>query len=434
MPRVSPIVRRLRGDETGVTAVVIGLCMTVLMGAAGLAVDIGLWYSDKRAAQGAVDSAAYSAAVDYAAGDTAANVTATAKAITAQYGMTDGSGGVTVTVNQPPKSGPNTATAGAVEVILNKTETLFFAGFFMNSAAIAARAVAVSSVSASSSTCGVLALDNGQATGATTAGIDISNGATLDLSQCGVMVNATGADALYLTGGAQLKAKTVTVGGNYAITNGASMTVSGSTTTNAPATSNPYSSVSVPSPSGCTATGASYGGGGKFTISPGTYCSGISIANGATVTMNPGVYIVNGGTFSLQGGATVNATGGVTIVLTGSGNNYATVNIANGTTLNLTAPSSGPTSGMAFFQDPNAPRTTSSNATDTFAGGTTLNITGALYFPNQSVNFSNGSSNGSSCLQLIAWQVAYTGGSKFGGNCANAGLKPFGGTTTALVE
>jgi hypothetical protein len=420
---------RLARDKAGVTAVVIGLSMTALMGFAGLAVDVGLWYNDARTAQGAVDSAAYSAAIDYAAGDNAAGVAATAEAITAQYGLTNGAGGVTVTVNQPPLSGTHTTTAGAVEVIVHKTETRFFASFFMNSAAISARAVAAPGTIGNK--CGVLALDPTASTSVSTAGISITNGANLNLGQCGVSVNATGADALYLTGGAKLTAQTVTVSGNYSISNGASMTVSGSTKTSAPPTADPYAGTSVPAPSGCTANNASYGGGQTRTISPGTYCNGLAINGGAHITMNPGVYIIDRGTFDLEGGATLNATAGVTIVLTSStGSNYATATVGNGTTINLTAPTSGTTAGMAFFQDPRA----SSSGTDTFAGGATTNITGALYFPSQTVSFSNGTSNASSCTQLISYRVQYTGGSKFGSNCTGTGVKSIGGSSTALVE
>src|ERR1700761_1695732 len=150
---------RLLRDESGVTAVVVGLSMTALMGGAAMDLDIGLWYNDKRIAQGAADSAAYSAAIDYATGDTAANVTATAKAIAAQYGQTDGSGGVTVTVNTPPKSGTHTTTTGAIEVIIQRSETPFFSSFFTSTAGVASRAVAVPASTSSSGKYCVLALD-----------------------------------------------------------------------------------------------------------------------------------------------------------------------------------------------------------------------------------------------------------------------------------
>ncbi len=45
-----PLLGRLARERSGVTAVVIGISATVLMGAAGLAIDLGLLYTDRRAA------------------------------------------------------------------------------------------------------------------------------------------------------------------------------------------------------------------------------------------------------------------------------------------------------------------------------------------------------------------------------------------------
>lgn len=431
MPR-RPLLNRLGHDRSGATAVIVGLSLTMLMGAAGLAIDLGLWYTDRRAAQDAADSAAYSAAYDLGAGDTAANAKATAKAIAAQYGLTDGSNGVTVTVNQPPLSGTHTASAGAVEVVINKSETPFFSTFFLNSASVAARAVGLagSSATASGKYC-VLALDATAATTVSTAGVSGSNGVQIDLSTCGIQINASGSDALYLTGGATLKAATASIVGNYSVSNGGSLQVSGTLKTSAAAMADPYGAVAVPAPGSCASTN-SWGSGGTFTINPGTYCNGMTISNGAHVTMNAGVYIVDRGTFTLTGGATLTATSGVTIVLTSSsGANYPTATIDGGTTLNIMAPTTGTTKGLAFMQD----RRASASATDNFAGGAAMTVQGALYFPAQMVNFTNGS-NATVCLQLIAYRVNYTGGAKFADGCTGFGTTEIGVSTTAtgLVE
>jgi hypothetical protein len=146
--------------------------------------------------------------------------------------------------------------------------------------------------------------------------------------------------------------------------------------------------------------------------------------------MSPGVYIINGGSFAPAGGTTVNGDG-VTIVLTGSSSTgYATAQIGNGVTLNLTAPNDPTmaTQGIAIMQDPNAP----SGVTNNIAGGANLNITGAMVFPSQIVDFSNGSSNNSACTQLIAYQVQFTGGTQFGNNCAGTGTRPIGATSTIV--
>jgi hypothetical protein len=191
----------------------------------------------------------------------------------------------------------------------------------------------------------------------------------------------------------------------------------------------PYAGVAVPTPGACAATN-SWGGGGTFTISPGTFCNGLTISNSAKVTMNAGIYIVDRGSFTLTGGGSLTATAGVTIVLTSSsGTNYATASIDNGTTINITAPTNGATKGLAFFQD----RRAAATGTDNFAGGTAMTVNGGLYFPAQMVNFSNGSTS-SVCTQLIAYRVTYTGGSKFMDNCTGFGTTEIGVTGTSLVE
>jgi hypothetical protein len=422
---------RLLRDETGATAIIIGLSTTALMGGAALALDVGLWYNDKRIAQGAADSAAYSAAIDSAAGGSATHVASTAKAIAAQYGQVDGSNGVTVTVNTPPQSGSHTTTTGAIEVIIQRTETPLFASFFVNSAGVAARAVAVPASTTTNGSYCALVLDSSSAATSATAGINASNGAVVDMTGCGVQVNASGSDALYIGGGSTLKAANVSIVGSYTTSNGGTLQVTGSTKTSAPTMSDPYANVAVPTPGTCAATNS--WGYGTWTLSPGTYCNGMTFSNGAKVTLTAGTYIVDRGSFTLQGGSTLTATAGVTIVLTSStGSNYATMSITNGTTLNITAPSTGAMKGIAVYQDRRAETTN----TDAINGGSNINVGGALYFPAQLVSFSNGATSTSTCTQLIAYRVTFTGGAYLRDNCSGFGVTEIGSTstTTGLVE
>src|SRR5581483_11805868 len=85
--------RRLR-DENGSVLFVSAAAMLVLCGVTGLGVDVGMWYRTKRAMQNAADSAAMAAALD----NSAATYQAAGKAVAAQYGFVDGSGGVNVAV------------------------------------------------------------------------------------------------------------------------------------------------------------------------------------------------------------------------------------------------------------------------------------------------------------------------------------------------
>jgi Flp pilus assembly protein TadG len=422
------VTRNFLRDESGATAIVIGLSMTGLLGFAGMAVDVGVWYADKRAAQGAADSAAYSAVVNYGAGDTTtAGADNTAEAVAAQYGYTDGAGGVTVTVNTPPTSGTHTTIPGATEVIVTKSESLLFSKFFVSSTSVSARAVAVPG---SSGAYCVLALDTSASTTVSSSDVGLSGTTIIDTTNCGVAINASGSDALYLSGSSELKAKTLSIVGNYTTTGTASVVVTGTKTTNASPVSDPYANVATPSPSGTCAPVNSWNHSASVTISQGTYCNGFSVSGNATVSMNPGTYIIDQGTFNVSNGAALTGTG-VTIVLTSStGSNYATTNISGNGQVNLTAPTSGATSGIVFLQD----RRDTSGATSTIANSAGLLITGALYFPTQTLSFTGATSNATQCTQLIAFRITYGGSATFNNNCAGVGVAGIGSSNAALVE
>lgn len=430
---IGRLLLRFAGDQQGVSAIVVGLSLAAILGFAGLAIDVGLWYADRREAQGAADSAAYSAAVDYAANQSVSQSIATAQAVAVKYGFTTGANGVTVAVNSPPLTGKYTsASLNAFEVIITKKESLFFSSFYLKSASIAARAVALPAGSSGVNYCMEI-LDS--TPGASNINFSITNGAKIDLSSCGIADNGPGSCALSASGGAQIVAQSLSIVGNYCTSNGASVNITGTKATGAPAVANPYASASVSATEGSTNmtcpnnTTTNYSGSGQYTINPGVYCGGLSVSNGVTVTMAPGIYYVVGGTFSLQGGTTTTANG-VTIILTGSGNNYATANIADGVDLNLTAPTSGPTSGIAIWADAAGPTTNTSY----IAGGASMNVNGALYLPTQKVSFANGSSNSSACTQLIAYDVTFQGGANFTNKCASDGIKSINGTPTQIVE
>lgn len=84
-------------DERGYVLVLLSICMTMLLGVAGFAVDLGSWYREASRLQNAVDAAAL-AGVIYMPGDfsTARSV---ALGTASRNGFTNGSGGVTITVS-----------------------------------------------------------------------------------------------------------------------------------------------------------------------------------------------------------------------------------------------------------------------------------------------------------------------------------------------
>jgi Flp pilus assembly protein TadG len=419
--RAADCVRKFLAGERGSIAILIGVSMSALLGVVALGTEITFVIYKHRQMQSAADSAALGSAtallkgypVDYAL---------EGKAIAATAGFVNGVDGVTITVNKPPASGSNTANAGAVEVIVVQPQTLKLVSMFSSAAFnLTTRAVAIKG--ASGNYC-ILTTDTSSATG-----LDLSNGTTLNLNQCGAAVNAAGSAAVSVIGGARLNAQSVSVKGQTTVNNGGVINATNGVLINQTAMADPYASLTATVPSGCAGgTGKSYTT--SQTISPGTYCNGMSFGGGATITMNPGVYYIKQGSFTVGGGATVNGTG-VTIVLTKDASTYATASIANGANVTLSAPTSGPYSGVLFYADRAAP----TSLTTTFAGGAATKFTGALYFPTQRVSYSNGTTTAATCTQLIAWSVSFAGGAAFNNNCASAGTSSIGGSAAnRLVE
>jgi Flp pilus assembly protein TadG len=165
--RISPRrVMRLLRDRKGGVAVVTAMFMSSLVGFAGLGTEATLWYVAKRNLQGATDAAAYTAGTAEAAGQNSTAFTSAAKAVAKQYGYVDGTGGVTVTVNNPPATGNNTGNANAIEVVILQPQQLMFASLFMASNPnISARAVAApgAATGGGAANC-VIALDHGNVT------------------------------------------------------------------------------------------------------------------------------------------------------------------------------------------------------------------------------------------------------------------------------
>jgi len=257
-----PTRSRLVQDDRGSVAVLTALAMTVLMGFAGLAIDVGLWQVAQRNMQGAADQAAFSAVIAASAGG-GASPTTQAKGITASMGFVDGQAGVTVAVNNPPSQGNYTANNLAWEIIIQQPQPMWFTQLFLSSAPTASkRAVAL----AQGGFC-LIALDP-----SASKALNISGSAAVDVSTCNVYVNSTDSNALNLSGGATLTADDAYIVGNDCGGGCSGLSVSNTLKTSATAIADPYASRTAPTVGACTSSAGSYSG----TISPDVYCGGIT--------------------------------------------------------------------------------------------------------------------------------------------------------------
>jgi hypothetical protein len=306
----------------------------------------------------------------------------------------------------PTVSGP-AAAYWAVVRVKESLPALFGAAFARGGLGPGAIATAAAIGSASAGSC-VYVLDPSAADA-----FEASNGAVVQ-SACGIYVNSNNSTAaMFVTGSASVTASAMQVVGAFVENNGGTTSVT--PTTGAASTTDPFANLPSPTPAGsCQSGNFSAWQSTPYTASPGTYC-GLTLGNSMSLEMSPGTYIIDGGTFSVQSG-TVSASGGVLIYLTGG----ATVDIANGATVTLSAQTSGAYQGVLFYQD----RTMTSPGASTFAGGSTMSLTGSLYFPHATVDMNNGTN--SSTMAIVSDMVNFQGGAHL--------LADIGGTKTGLTS
>lgn len=358
-----------RGGERGTVLPLVAICLAVLMGFAGIGVDVGYLEYRQQAQQTATDAAAAGGArALIKAGcpnQTAAQAAAVANA--ANNGFTNGAGGVTVTTVNPPTSGPfaNNSCAASVTIKTAQVATFFSRVFGFQGMPESTHAVAI--VSSNGAGC-IYLLSMTVATN--------FNGGTVNASQCGILINDTAnmssstIDALEIgyagappnengaTFGAALPAPMLPVADPCPEISGCAYLAA-----NPPSTS-PCNSYNLQSSQG--------------TIYAGCY-SNISVNKSTLTLQGPGTFVFNGATsFSQSTIITNNAT--IYVTASGTPPNF------NGDNVTLSPPTSGNTMGVAYYQVP-------TNTQSPNLNGNNDAYSGLMYAPGTTVNY-NGSNGG----------------------------------------
>ena len=413
--------QRLREERRGSVALLAALTLTLLCGAVGLAIDIGVWYRTSRAMQNAADASAIAAARDGTS--TYQN---TGKAVAARYGFVDGSGGITVTIANNVVCPSGNPTCYKATINDSAAPQFFSKVLGVNAPALTkAATVDINAGSTTHSYC-MLSLAESGASPAV-----LTNGApNADLSGCTIMsntsmtchghnLNADAGDAVGTDNGCG----NVQNSGVPPVTDPyASMA-----TTNIPA--NPCTSYWNQPAHGQINPPASNAWSGSVTLSSSQkfICGDLVLTGNTTITTPTAgtvVYIENG-TLNVNGYTLQSAAGsGISFVFTGTSGSYsATPYPTGGGTLNFAAPTSGTWSGVAIYLDPAMPAETL-----TYSGNSpTWNITGLVYMPHASLTFSgavNTASNGAGCFVLVIDNITIngTGAILSHGGCGAAGV------------
>jgi len=406
--------RRFGREKSGAVAIQIAIMLTIIIGFVALGMEITFVLFKQRQMQAASDAAAMGGATALGAGYPS-DYTIEARAIAGDAGFTDSAGGTIITIASPPASGSHAGDAHAVEVNITQPQqlhlvTIFRPGVFR----IHTRAVAVQGLSGLFC---LLALDPSAASA-----LNVNNNGVVANPNCGVGVNSSSSSALTVQNNAGI-AGPVSVHGQWLLANGAAL--SGTPRSqNAAAIADPYAGVQIQTIPACTSQSGTLNG--TKSLTAGHFCNGWTFANNATVTLGAGAYYIDQ-KWTLGNKVVINATSGVTLIVNG---NFA-VNIANNTTLNLTAPTSGPYAGIAIM----GLRMATASVTQTFGNDSILKITGAIYFPNQIVNFENNSITGATeCTQVIGRIINVSNNVYLNNRCAGTGALPLGGSKPQLVE
>ena len=411
------VARRLT-DSRGQVLVIVAVFVLMLLAMVGLAADGGMFLARRRSVQTAADAAAMGGAVAAWRNPTQTAVAALAGATL--NGFTDGTDGVSVTVNNPPLSGYYTGNPKFVEAIVKQENqpTLFLGALGINTWQVKARAVAGPAAP--------LCLETLNTSGP---GVTILGSGSLDAPGCDVVVGSASSNA-FNTSSNPLHAGSI---GTVAT----GVTCAGCVPTPqegilspidpllglaAPSPGIPASPVTIP-PS-------------PTTLNPGTYSS-ITITSG-TVTFNPGTYMLSGRLTILSStNPTIVNGDGVTFYFYNTAGAVCLNNSINltgsQTTANLSAPTAGPLAGILFFQDRNIP--SGGTCANSLLSGAVLNLTGVIYFPHNALTFAGGSTGAGKCTQLVVGSVSFTGPSALSNDCSNF-LNAGGGliSSVALAE
>jgi Flp pilus assembly protein TadG len=423
------LIRRLAEDRRGASIVAFAVALPLLAGGVGMGVETGLWYMTKRQAQTAADAAALSGALELRRGDDAAIRTAAAREA-ARNGFQAGSSAMgTTAVATARRTLPNGRQG--VEVVVTRQTRLLFSSLFMTEpVAIAARAVAA--VENGGDAC-VLALDK-SASGALT----ITGSTQVSMANCVLASNSAADGALSVGGSASLGAEALWTVGTISGANSPKVVLTGgdgARVQRAWPLPDPYAHLDLSAPAGCTRNNR-LNVNGPQTVNPGTYCNDIHIVSSGVLTLRPGVYHLKNASLTVGGQGTLRCDcqpgQGVTIILTGT--SPGTVDIRGGASVTLTAPSAAtdPYRGVVFAQS----RQAAVGGDNKFNGGSGMVLQGAVYFPNQSVDWlGNDTSSLQGCAKIIARTVTFSGNSRLANTgCAALGTEPMQTRSARLVE
>ena len=427
--------KRLLGDRRGNVLAIVGGALPLLVGAAGLATDTIEWTLWKRELQRAADSAAIAGVYERGAGATQDEAElAVAHDLTINHHT-----GIQLVGGYPQVSFPadDGNKRNQVQVVLAVQKSLPFSSLFLSEApTIIARATAAS-VPGPGDAC-----VQAQETDPTKSGIIITGNAEINMPDCTMHSNSPSTNSAYAKGNAEVYAEGVSAVGG--IQQSSNWHV-GSYDPYAPPLDDPFKDVN-PNPEDMKCAGKWKAQGNKTVWendvldentdfdnsadangNKANCFSSLSVGPSGTLTLPPGTYYINGGDAFVQGNLSCT---GCTIVLTNKDTAAdATIGqfkVNASANINMTAPTDGTFKGLAIYQDRRAKD--SPSAQNKINGNSNSSITGALYFPNQELDYNGTGNTTATCTLFVSRRIKFSGNSAISNKfkslseCGAAGL------------
>jgi Flp pilus assembly protein TadG len=433
-------VKMLR-DERGQVLIFMALVMgLVMIGFLALGLDVGYMFHAKRMAQSAADAAAVAAAEELSIGGSAeqnaANIAATKNGFDTTLANKPAVVNLT-TMTAGNYSNANGATAPSnwVQAVVSQPIHSFFLGAFIPGMKwLTVSASAKAGINVASPTCICLLGTSGD-------DLDMSNNAKLSAStSCAITADSTSSNAITVVGSASVCANsvgTVSTTWDYStglygngpnINNGGSICTAATKVTGAAACAAQLVQPALPSGITCydnpiNGWTAANNYTGVYTLplsgetaTNNTFCyNSLNLSNAKSVTFQSGYTYYVKGDFTTGGGAPVSGSN-VTFIVTGN------VNIANGVTVNLSAPTTNGVYGTLFYVD---------GTTVHFQGGSGSTLNGTVYAPSATVTLDNGTTTAT--MDVVAQKLVMAGGAKLT-TYANPALGSSSNGTPALSQ
>jgi Flp pilus assembly protein TadG len=323
----------IRHANFGGTAITFAAMVPVLMSTLGLATDWAVFNLKRTALQSAADAAAIAGANELRIANAGESEIKSVARSYVDHTLAEDSHDVETAVSIDRDE-------ATVRVALKETWTPLFA-YFLGARVTPILVDASATLAGSTSIC-VLALDP---TGPSA--IHMDRYAQLKAQDCGVYSNSSHSEGIRLDLESRLRAELVcSAGGIKAKTTA----ISPSPITDCPRVPDPLVDRPAPPLGTCDYSDLVVNTGTK-TLSPGTYCGGITIGGTAKVIFQPGIYIVQDGKFKASGAAVISGEH-VGFFLAGA---KSVLDFSNDATVILTGPKTGDMAGLLFFEDRTVP-------------------------------------------------------------------------------